>query len=489
VRLGDNLSLDRRQSQPTISKLLSALKQFRGITRKSALGELLPILGENVYDDAGVLEVDDLKIVVSTDGIVEGLVQDDPWLAGFYSVVVNVNDVVAKGAHPIGYAHVLSSSSPSVRRQIVNGIKHGLDKYGLKFLKGHTHPDTSFDAIDAAVIGVARNVLSSATAKVGDNLIVAIDLNGNFGSKSWMKTFDSVLFKTSKQIWTRLESVIQVAEEKLVHSCRDISGPGVVGTIGMLCESSRVGATVNLDAIPKPENLPLGDWLMTYPSTGFVLTTNRPKECIKLLRSHELTANVVGTILQPKTIQISHQGQVETFMNLKKESIFGLKGGSSAQTKVNETYVKELSPEHASQIEALLKKVWSTAYEYPEKWRKARMLSEKQILNEMNAGYHYFGITIDNKLAGVYKAKVTEDGLFGEHQSVDQGYRGHGLATAMYKQFVRFARENNCKKVYVNILANQASSRKIVEKMGFHKKGGEYEQAKDMVVQMYELKI
>ena len=489
VRSGDDLSINLQENQLTTASLSSALREFKGITRKSALGELLPILGEHVYDDAGVLEVAGVKIVVSADGIVEGLVRDDPWLAGFYSVVVNVNDVVAKGARPLGYAHILSSYSSSVRRQIVKGIKHGIDKYRLKFLKGHTHPDTSYEAIDAAVVGVARNVLSSATAKAEDSLIIAVDLDGNFGLRSWVKTFDSVLFKTSEQVLTRLESIVQIADEKLAHACRDISGPGIIGTIGMLCESSHVGAMINIEAIPKPENLGLPEWLMTYPSTGFVLTTHRPEECVELLRSHELTADVVGTILGTKTIQISYRGQMETFMDLEEESVFGFKPEILGETIVNEGEVEELSVQDASEIEALFQKVWSTAYEYPEEWRNGRILSRDRIVKDIHNGYHYFGIRIDKKLAGVYKALITEEGLLGEHQSVDPDFRGMGLATAMYHQFIRFAREINCKKVYVNILANQAASRKIVEKMGFRKKGREYEQAKGMIVQMYEKEV
>ena len=91
------------------------MKNFKGITRKSPLGELLQVLGKNVYDDAGVLEVGQTKIVVSTDGIVEYLVRDDPWLAGFYSVVVNVKNVVARGARPLGY----TSSSKCVALSIL----------------------------------------------------------------------------------------------------------------------------------------------------------------------------------------------------------------------------------------------------------------------------------------------------------------------------------------------------------------------------------
>jgi len=485
--ISDNLNVDQNQAQPSLSELLSALRQFKGITRKSALGELLPILGENVYDDAGALELGDVKVVVSADGIVDSLVRDDPWLAGFYSVVVNVNDVIAKGARPLGYVHVLSSSSPGTRRQIVQGIKQGIDKYGLKFLKGHTHPDTSYDAIDSAVIGVAHNFLSSATAKPNDAIIVAVDLEGNSSLKGWVKTFDSVLFKTSKQVLTRLEAIIELADEKLVHSCRDVSGPGIVGTVVMLCESSHVGASITLDDIPKPEHLAMQEWLMSYPTTGFVFTTDKPQECIKLLIKHGLTASAVGTISEKRAVQISHLGQVKTFFNLEKESIFGLKKENAAVAQAEKVDVKELSEMDAHPIEVLLKKVWPTAYEYPEEWRNKRMLTEEQILREMKGGYHYFGIKVDGKLAGFYKASITEEGLFGEHQTVDADFRGLGLATAMYRQFIGFAKENDCKKVYLNSLTSQIASKKILEKMGFVKKGQEYEQAKGMMVQMYEL--
>jgi selenophosphate synthetase-related protein len=483
------LNPNREEESHTIAELSNALKEFKGITRKSVLGELFPILGEKLYDDAGVLEIGDFKVVVSADGIVEDLVREDPWLAGFYSVVVNVNDVVAKGARPLGYAHVLASNSSSMRRQIVSGIRQGIQKYGLQFLKGHTHPDTSYDAIDAIVVGVAHNVLSSATAKPEDSLIIALDLDGKSGSKSWVKTFDSVMFKNSEQVLNRLEAIVNVAEKKLAHACRDISGPGIVGTITMLCESSHVGASIQIDSIPKPEDLDILDWLMTYPSIGFVLATDTPQKCLSLLRKHGLTADVAGKITKTKTIQISYQGQDETFMNLEKESIFGLGKKTFNEAKAHKIDVRELSESDAAEIEELFKNVWSKAYEYPEEWRQRRILTKKQILNEMKKGYRYFGIRIGNRLVGVYKALITGNDLFGEHQTVDPEFRGFGLATAMYHQFIKFAAENNCNKIYVNILVNQAASIKAVEKMGFHKKGQEYEQAKGMKVQMYELEI
>jgi len=474
------------ENSSQISQLLSELRQFKGLTRKSALGDLLPILGENAYDDAGVLKVGDAKIVVSADGIVEGLVKDDPWLAGFYSVVVNVNDVVAKGAHPLGYAFILSSNSPNTRRQIVKGIKEGLDKYNVKFLKAHTHPDTSYDAVDAAVVGIARRVLSSTTAKPNDSIVVAIDLDGNQGLKSWVRTFDSVMLRTKEQVSKRLEGIIQLVDKKMANACRDISGPGILGTIAMLCESSRVGATVNLEEIPKPERIELADWLMTYPSTGFILTTDKPESCAALLSDHGLTTKTVGTVLQVKSMSASCHNQTELFIDFEKESVFGIGPLNSQQVETGKLDVEELFEADVGRIELLLTKVWSTAFEYPEEWRRKRTLMKEQIEAEMRDGYHYFGIRVHNQLCGVYKALITRDGLFGEHQSVDPDFRGCGLATAMYNQFIEFAQRNNCKKAYVNTLVNQASTLRILQRMGFRERGDKYEQANGMIVQTFE---
>ena len=309
-----------------LADLIAELRRFRGLTRKSALGEILDILDETSYDDAGFFEVGtgDIKVVVSCDGIVENLVESDPSLAGYYSVLANVNDVVAKGAQPVGFVNIISSSSNEVRRKVAEGIQNGLKKYRLKLLKGHTHPDTSYSAVDAMVIGMTKNVLPSTTAKVNDSLIMAVDLDGKFDSKDWMKTFDSTTMKPTQEVLDRLDSMIKLAERRLANAARDISGPGITGTIAMLCESSQVGAKVNVESIPKPVGVELKDWLTTYPGMSFVISTKQPAECLHLLRKHKLAAEIIGEITADKRIWLSYRGQRAIFFDLKNESVFGV---------------------------------------------------------------------------------------------------------------------------------------------------------------------
>lgn len=154
----------------------------------------------------------------------------------------------------------------------------------------------------------------------------------------------------------------------------------------------------------------------------------------------------------------------------------------------DEFRVERLSEKDATEIENLLKEVWHNAIEYPEKWRKARAIGRNQIIDEMNAGFHYFGIKLNGKIVGFYKAHITNNAYLGEHQSVHPAYRGRGLAKAMYNHFIQFAKETGCKKIRVNILPSQIASVKLMKKFGF-KKVREYEQVPGMLVHLYEKRI
>jgi len=156
---------------------------------------------------------------------------------------------------------------------------------------------------------------------------------------------------------------------------------------------------------------------------------------------------------------------------------------------VDKIRVELLSSKDAAEIETLFKKVWPTAIEYPEEWRRKRTLSREEIVKEMERGYYYFGARMDRRIVGLYKASIRGDSVLGEHQSIHPSYRGQGLAITMYEHIIIFAKEKKCKRIDVNILLNQIASKKCVEKLGFHKKGHPYEQAKGMLVQMYEKEI
>uniref|UniRef100_A0A7C3J4U2 Methanogenesis marker 2 protein n=1 Tax=Candidatus Methanomethylicus mesodigestus TaxID=1867258 RepID=A0A7C3J4U2_9CREN len=306
-----------------LSTILQIARDYKGLKRKGEIGEVLKILGETDYDDAGILDIkEDFHIVVSTDGITEDLVKADPWFAGYYSVLVNVNDVVVKGAKPLGYVNVVSGGADT-RKKIAEGIKTALDKYDLKLLKGHTHPDTTYEAIDAAVVGIAKRIAKGTDAKPGDKLIMVIDLNGAFGIKGWVKCFDSTLKKSKDALKHMIDTIVTSINDGLVTASRDISAPGILGSLAMLCEASRVGAEIDLTRIPKPKDMPLSEWLISYPAMGFIFASNNDRS-LKLFRDAGFSAEVVGAFTKKRVISASLKGENEVFLDLSKTSVFGV---------------------------------------------------------------------------------------------------------------------------------------------------------------------
>ena len=67
------------------------------------------------------------------------------------------------------------------------------------------------------------------------------------------------------------EALVEVAERRLCHAARDISMPGVAGSLLQMIEGAGVGATLDVDAIPRPTGVALERWLLTFPSFGFLL--------------------------------------------------------------------------------------------------------------------------------------------------------------------------------------------------------------------------
>ena len=153
-----------------------------------------------------------------------------------------------------------------------------------------------------------------------------------------------------------------------------------------------------------------------------------------------------------------------------------------------ELKVKKLSEDDATYVEWLFKEVWPKAMEYPEKWREMRVIDREQIMSEMNNGFQYFGIRINGRIVGFYKAFRVGDTLIGEHQAVHPAYRRRGLAKAMYKHFIQFAKKIGCGRILVNILPSQVASEKLVKQFGF-KKIREYEQIPEMLVHLCEKEI
>lgn len=319
------------------NEIVESIRTFKGVTRKHSIADVREKLKDTynisgkVYlafgDDAAAIDIGNNQLMLlATDGIWGSLMDINPWWSGYCSVLVNVNDIAAMGGLPMGMTNVLSSSNPEITEQIMEGIKEGVKKFGVPMVGGHTHPDTPYDALDVAISGIVDKdaIIPSCGAKTDDNVIVAIDLDGSVypGTEiNWDTTSD----KSPKYVQNQIKIMNTIGKKHLLNSGKDISNPGIVGTLGMLLEASNMGAQIDMEEIPKPDDMEWISWFKMYPGSAFVLTASEETtdEAIKLLNKEHINANCIGKITDDHKLTMSYKNETKTVFDFDSEIIMG----------------------------------------------------------------------------------------------------------------------------------------------------------------------
>ncbi|WP_292462410.1 methanogenesis marker 2 protein [Methanolobus sp.] len=321
-----------------LEKLAQSIRDFEGVTRKKPIADIVRVFEtvrseyDNAVvdfgDDAAVIDIggDDV-ILFAADGIWGKIANKSPWWAGYTSVVVNVNDISAMGGRPLAMVNIMSSSDPESTAGIMKGIRDGIKKFGVPMVGGHMHPDTPYNSLAVAIIGIAKKdcVIRSDSAKPGDIIIAAYDMDGRVGTNS-PYSWDTTSFKEPAVVRERFMVMQEIGEKKLVTAGKDISNPGTIGTLGMLCEVSKTGASVDLNRIPCPEDVDFEQWLKIYPATGYILTAKEDNvaECLRIFEKVGIKAAVVGKIENTRKLDILYGECRATVFDFLKDGITGI---------------------------------------------------------------------------------------------------------------------------------------------------------------------
>ena len=317
--------------------IVESIRTFKGVTRKHSIADVRESLKDvynisgNVHlafgDDAAAIDIGNNQLMLlATDGIWGALMDIDPWWSGYCSVLVNVNDIAAMGGLPMGMTNVLSSSDDEITRQIMDGIKEGVKKFGVPMVGGHTHPDTPYHALDVAISGIVDKdaVIPSCGAKDNDDVVVAIDLDGRVypGTDiNWDTTSD----KSPEYVQNQIKVMNIIAKKHLAHAAKDISNPGIVGTLGMLLEASDMGADIDMELIPKPDDIDWIKWFMMYPGSAFVFScdSKNTDELINILNDANITASCIGKVNTTHKLTMSYKDENRCVFDFNNEIIMG----------------------------------------------------------------------------------------------------------------------------------------------------------------------
>lgn len=201
-------------------------------------------------------------LVVTKDVVVAGVhfLPDDPAdLVAKKALRVNLSDLAAKGARPIGYLlGAVLPRRPDVKwlKRFAKGLAEDQKAFGISLMGGDTVSTPGPLTLSITAIGDVPkgSFLKRSGAKPGDDIYVtgtigdaALGLAILKGAIDAPKRARAYLIDRYRLPQPRLG--VGLGLLKLAHACLDISD-GLVADLGHICDTSHLGAEIEVEAIP-----------------------------------------------------------------------------------------------------------------------------------------------------------------------------------------------------------------------------------------------
>ncbi|RSM85698.1 AIR synthase [Kibdelosporangium aridum] len=240
---------------------------------KRDLGALLTAIapgGPGFVGDDGV-PVPGSDLVAACDAILPSMVERDPEWAGWCSVLVNVNDLAAMGADPVGLLDTIGARDRSFASRVLSGLRQASEAYGVPVLGGHTQfgvPAT----LSVTALGRTSHPVPGGGGSPGQRVRLTVDTGGGWRPGYTGRQWDS----TSSRTKADLAAMIRGVGKARPAAAKDVSMAGIVGTLGMLAEASGCAAVLDVAAVPRPPAAAMGDWLTCFPGFGMITAGGPP---------------------------------------------------------------------------------------------------------------------------------------------------------------------------------------------------------------------
>jgi uncharacterized protein len=248
--------------------------------------------------------------------------------------MVNISDIAAMGGRPIAVVNAIWADGEANAAPVLAGLKDAAKAYNVPVVGGHTNIRTDRGQFSVAILGRTRKLLTSFNAEPGDALIAAIDLRGRYREpfSNWEAATDAPHARLRGDI----ELLPAIAEAGLSRAAKDISQGGIVGTAAMLAECSGVGIDIDINSIPKPAEVELERWLLTFPSFGYLLSVKpwNAAETISRFAARGIAAATIGSVSRGCCVTITDGTATETIWDFAKQPLIGGGRRSSAMEAV-----------------------------------------------------------------------------------------------------------------------------------------------------------
>ncbi|HYD38871.1 MAG TPA: thiamine-phosphate kinase [Allosphingosinicella sp.] len=269
-------------------------------------------------DDAAVLEIGGRTFVLTQDMLVEGvhyLPDDPPADVAWKLVAVNLSDLAAKGARPIGVLLGYSLGEKDWDEAFIAGLGTALGAFAIPLLGGDTVRGAGARTLALTAIGEAEGpVPSRSGGRAGDHLWVS----GTIGDAgAGLRGLGEALAERYRNPRPRLEAGARLAAR--VRAMMDVSD-GLLIDASRLAEASGVAAEIDLGLVPlsEPYLAALGDGpeaRLAAATAGddyellFAAPADLAAEILALQDELGLPLSRIGTLAEGRGLRLANGGK------------------------------------------------------------------------------------------------------------------------------------------------------------------------------------
>jgi selenophosphate synthetase-related protein len=305
--------------------LAQAVRVHPGLRGKRELAAVAAVLGGD-GDDAAVLPDGDASLVMAAEAIHPSFVAAQPRAAGVAGVVTVLNDLAATGARPLALLDCVVGGDRRTVEEVLSGLRTGADLYGVPVVGGHATMEAGAPpGLSTFAVGRARAPLAARNARPGDAVCLAACLEGEMMVGQGSSFFSHLRGARRERARADLDLLADAAENGEAWAARDVSMPGVAGSLLQLCESAGgLGCALDLDGLPVPPGLPLERWIVTFPSYGFLLV-GHPDSLEARFAGAGLALARVGTLDDSGVLRLRAGGEEAPVWDLGEHDLTGLR--------------------------------------------------------------------------------------------------------------------------------------------------------------------
>ncbi len=313
-----------------LRQIAREIKKNPNIKEKRELSPIIVYVKQNSFksqrihkdmgeDSAAILNnKNNMLTLLTTDRIKTKFVKEFPFGAGFSSILVGVDDIYACGGTPLASSVIVSAKSANDCKKILEGICSASNRFQVPIIRGHTNTrGGECYELSSTLIGEIKqeDYISAGGAQDGDDIVLAVDFDGKRGKAS-KYYWDTVTYKTSEEVLSKRQSMLELAKKHLVNSSKDVSNGGIFGTLLQLIKYSGLSANVNVKKIEIPPILKemgykLEEYIKMYLTTSFLLTvpSKNSKSVLDHFKKHQIHSNIIGKIMKGPTILKINNGE------------------------------------------------------------------------------------------------------------------------------------------------------------------------------------